>query len=67
MLLANYLGKKNCCSNVSNAFIISVPYNAEQALIESEKPHNRLLNMSVTFGYKQAFKLNSMKFFQCIF
>jgi hypothetical protein len=54
MILGNYLGKYNT-SKLSHAMIISVPFNAELGLIESEKPHNRLINMHIASALKKIF------------
>jgi hypothetical protein len=55
MILGNYLGQYNC-SKLSYAMIISAPFNAEQTLVESEKPFNCIINKAVASDLRKIFQ-----------
>jgi predicted alpha/beta-fold hydrolase len=46
--LAGYLSKNSENPHVSNAMIVSVPFNTSVTIEEIQKPHNLLINKAIT-------------------
>jgi hypothetical protein len=56
MLLAGFLAKRPQNHNITHILIISVPFNAEATLLESEKIQNVLMNKHIVQCILKIFK-----------